>query len=249
MTNTEMAQIFTRIAGLMEIKGENLYKILAYRRAAESLTALGEDIQTVYQQGRLKEVPGVGKAIAEKIEEILTTGRLEFLERLEQEVPPTLLELLEVPDVGPKKVALFWRQAGVTNLTELGLAARAGKLRDLPGIGEKSEARIVAGLEALARRSKRMLLGTAYPIAQTWLAWIRDLPGVEAAEAAGSLRRWKATIGDLDIVVASREPGPIMEAFTHHAEIERILGQGENKSSVQLRSGPNIQLWIQPPER
>ncbi|HMD89728.1 MAG TPA: helix-hairpin-helix domain-containing protein, partial [Anaerolineaceae bacterium] len=178
MTNQEVADIFDRIADLSEINGEIVYKTLAYRKAAESLRNLPEDINVVDQQGRLTEIPGVGKAIAEKIHELLKTGSLEYLEKLEQEVPPSLLELLQVPDVGPRKAALFWKEANITNLTELQEAAQTGRLRNLPGMGEKSEARILAGIEALSRRSKRMLLGTAWPIAKGWLEWLRELPGV-----------------------------------------------------------------------
>lgn len=256
MNNQELAEIFERIASLMEIKGEVIYKTLAYRRAAESLRNLAEDVNAAYtsdgqspQQSRLTEIPGVGKAIAEKIDELLTTGKLSFLERLEEEVPPSLIELLQIPDVGPKKVALFWKQAGITNLTELQEAARTGRLRDLPGMGEKSEARLLAGVESLARRSSRMLLGSAWPVTRRWLAWLRALPGVEQAEAAGSLRRWRPTIGDIDLLAASSQPAEVMQAFTRHPDVQRILGQGENKSSIELKSGLKLQLWIQPPER
>lgn len=249
MNNEEIAAIFDRIADLSEIKGEIIYKTLAYRRAAENIRNLGANVEAIQREGKLLDIPGVGKAIAEKIDELLTTGRLGFLERLENEVPPTLVDLLQVPDIGPKKVAVFWRQGGIITLAELEAAARAGKLRGLPGMGEKSEARILAGLEALARRSKRLPLGVALPIALRWEAWLRGLPGVEQAAAAGSLRRRKSTIGDLDFVVAARDPGPIMEAFIRHPDVQRIAAQGENKSSVETAGGLNMQLWIQPPER
>ena len=169
MTNEQLADVFETIANLLEIKGEIVYKTLAYRKAADNLRVLPEDINTVFKEGRLDEVPGVGKAIAEKITELLQTGKLGFLEKLKEEVPPSLVDLLQVPDVGPRKAALFWKQAVVTNLAELKAAAKAGKLRDLPGMGEKSEARILTGIEALGRRSKRMLLGAAWPIARHWL--------------------------------------------------------------------------------
>ncbi len=249
MNNNEIADTFDKIANLLEIKGEVIYKTLAYRRAAESLRTLPSDIKVFWQENRLDEIPGVGKAIAEKIDELLRTGGLEFLENLEMEVPPSLLEMLQVPDVGPKKVTLFWKQAGVKTLTELETAARNGKLRNLPGMGEKSETRIIAGIEALSRRSHRMLLGNAWTIANRFLDEIRQQPGVERAEAAGSLRRWKATIGDLDIVVASNNAAPVMDWFTSHPECLRILAKGENKSSIELHNGINVQLWVQPPER
>ncbi len=249
MNNEEIAAVFDRIADLSEIKGELIYKTLAYRKAADSIRNLGADVEAVQREGKLLDIPGVGKAIAEKIDELLTTGKLGFLERLEAEVPPTLVELLKVPDIGPKKAAMFWKQASITSLAELEDAARAGKLRNLPGMGEKSETRILAGLEALGRRSKRLPLGVALPIALRWVDWLRKLPGVEQVEAAGSLRRRKITIGDLDFVAAARDPQPIMDAFIHHPEVQRIAGQGENKSSIEAAGGLNIQLWIQPPER
>lgn len=249
MNNQQLAEIFERIANLLEINGEVVYKTLAYRRAAESLRTFPREASDLYREGKLTEIPGVGKAIAEKIEELLTTGRLGFLERLEQEVPPTLLELLEIPDVGPKKVALFWKQAGITSLMDLESAARDGHLRRLPGIGEKSEQRILAGIEALRRRTKRMLLGTVRPIGLRWLKWLRALPGVRQAELAGSLRRWKATIGDLDLVAAADNPAAIMDAFVHHPEVVRVLAHGENKSSIELSNGLNVQLWLQPQEK
>ncbi len=248
-SNSDLAAIFDRISNLLEIKGEVIYKILAYRRAADSLRALPEDINTVRAEGRLEKIPGVGKAIAEKIDELLTTGHLGFLDRLQEEVPPTLVDLLEVPDVGPKKARLFWKEAGITTLAELEAAAREQHLRSLPGIGEKSEARILAGIEALSRRSDRMLLGTAWPIARHWLEFLRAIPGAQRVEAAGSLRRWRQTIGDIDLVAAADAPGPLMDSFIGSEEVLRVLGQGENKSSVELHNGVKMQLWIQPPER
>lgn len=246
MNNQQLAEIFERIANLSEIKGEVVYKTLAYRRAAESLRSYPREAAELYREGKLTEIPGVGKAIAEKIEELLTTGKLGFLERLEEEVPPSLLELLEIPDVGPKKVALFWKKGGITSLIDLESAARDGHLRHLPGIGEKSEQRILAGIEALRRRSKRMLLGTVRPIGLRWLKWLRALPGVQQAELAGSLRRWKATIGDLDLVASAENPTAVMDAFVHHPEVVRVLAHGENKSSIELSNGLNVQLWLQP---
>ncbi len=249
MDNQELADIFDRIANLLEIKGEVIYKILAYRKAADSLRNHPEQAALLQRDGRLGEIPGVGKAIAEKITELLTTGHLEFLDKLEAEIPPTLVELLQVPDVGPKKTAMFWKQANITSLAELEAAAREGRLRGLPGVGEKSEARILAGIEALGRRSKRMTLEVAQSHANRWLAWIRQQPGIVRAEAAGSLRRWKTTIGDIDIVAAGDDTKEVMDALIHHPDVRAVQGGGPNKTSVELRSGVNMQVWIQPPER
>ncbi len=248
MTNNELADVFERIANLMKIKDELVFKVRAYERTAETLRSLGEEASALAARGALTSVPGIGKAISEKIEELLSTGKLGFLQRLEEEVPPSLLEMLKVPGVGPKKVALFWKELGLLNLADLQQAAAEGKLRSLPGMGEKSEAAILAGLASLAQRSGRMTLLRASEEGARWLAWLRKQPGVERAEPAGSLRRWKETVGDLDLVVAHREPAALMQAFTAHPDVARVLGQGENKSSVELKDGLRIQLWAQPPE-
>lgn len=248
MNNQQLADVFDRIANLMKINDELVFKVRAYERAAEALRALGEEASVIAARGELTDVPGIGKAIAEKIDELLSTGKLAFLQRLEQQVPPSLLELLAVPGVGPKKVALFWKELNVLTLADLQAAANAGNLRSLPGMGEKSETSILAGLASLSQRTGRMTLGRAYEAGQRWLEWLRAQPGVERAEPAGSLRRWKETVGDLDFVVAHRAPAPIMQAFTTHPEVARVLGQGENKSSVELNDGTRIQLWAQPPE-
>jgi len=248
-SNRELAEIFQNIANLLEIKGEVIYKILAYRKAADSLNDLGRDIYAVWQEGGLEEIPGVGKAIAEKIEELLSTGELGFYEKLKSEVPFGLVGVLQVPDLGPKKAALFWREIGVTNLAELEAAARAGRLRSLPGMGEKSEAKIIAGIEALSRRTTRISLGRAWPVAQELIRFLRQQPGVAAVEAAGSLRRMRATVGDIDLLVAAEDSTAVMTAFTQHPDVARVLGHGATKSSVEFFHGLQAQLWVHPPER
>jgi DNA polymerase (family 10) len=249
MNNRELSSTFRLVADLLEIKGENIYKILAYRRAAESLANLDRDIEEVWQAGELEQIPGIGKAIAEKIDELQQTGRLGFLDRLTQEVPLGLADLLRIPDVGPKKAALFWRQAGITNLAELEAAARAGKLQSLPGVGQKSEARILAGIEAYSRRSTRTPLGEALPFARQLVVWLRGLPPVQSAELAGSLRRMRPTIGDIDLVAASQDPESVMKAFTEHPRVRHVSARGETKSSVEFQNGLHAQLWVYAPER
>lgn len=250
MTNKELAEVFSTIADLLEIKGEIVYKTLAYRRAAQTLAEYGRDVKAVWKEGKLREIPGVGQAIAEKIDELLTTGKLEFYEKLKREIPVGLVEMLSVPDVGPKKAALFWKTLNLTTITELEQAARAGKLRELPGLGEKSEAKILAGIAARARRTKgRTPLGQAWTIAQDMLKFLRGLPGVRAAEAAGSLRRMSATIGDLDFLVAAEDAEPIMAAFVTHPNVARVLGHGPTKSSVELTNGLQADLRVLPAER
>lgn len=249
ITNQELAAIFERIANLMEIKGEMVFKVRAYQRVAENLRAEAREAVALLAEGKLSEIPGVGKAIAEKIEEIVTTGKLSFLEKLEEEVPPSLLELIEVPDVGPKRAAMLWKQAGILNLAGLESAAREHKLRLLPGLGDKSEARILAGIEALARRTDRMLLDQAWSRANGWLHWLLQQPEVLRAEHAGSLRRWRDTIGDLDLVIATHMPQVLMDRFTSHPDVIQVKGRGENKSSVEFQGGLMVQVWAQPPQR
>lgn len=251
MTNKELADTFSTIADMLEIQGEVIYKVLAYRRAAESLVSLGRDVNDAWREGRLREIPGVGEAIAEKIDELLRTGKLEFYEKLKRQVPPGVVELLKVDGVGPKKAAVFWKKLDITSLAELEAAARSGNLRGQPGMGAKSEEKIVAGIEALARRSTagRTPLGDALPIARQILAALRGLPDVQAAEVAGSLRRMRATIGDIDLLVAARDSGPVMQAFVGLPGVVRVLGQGPTKSSVEFASGARAQVWVHPPER
>ncbi len=248
MTNQQLAETFRTIADLMEIKGENIYKILAYRKAADSLSNLGQDVNEIWKQGKLTEVDGVGKAIAEKIDELLSSGHLGFLEKLEAEVPPSLAEELRVPDLGPKKVAMFWKQMGIINIGQLESAAREGKLRGLPGMGEKSEAKIIAGIEALGRRSTRIPLGRAWPFAQELIAYLKEAKGVVAVEVGGSLRRMRSTVGDIDVLAAAHDSKPVMDALVGRKDVARVLGKGETKSSVEFTHGLQAQLWVHPPE-
>lgn len=247
MTNQELADVFDRIASLLEIKGEIVFKIRAYQRAAESLRGMAEDAADLDERGELDEVPGIGKAILEKIRELNQTGKLEFLTKLEEEIPPSLLELLRIPGLGPKKAAMLWKEANILTLQDLETAAKAGLIRGLPGMGAKSEDSILRGLSDLATREVRMSLSKAWELGQIWLAWVQAQPGVSQAGLGGSLRRWKETIGDLDLVAAADDPAGLMEAFTTHQQVSRILGQGENKSSVELKDSTRIQLWAQPP--
>ncbi|MGH2522017.1 MAG: DNA polymerase/3'-5' exonuclease PolX, partial [Anaerolineales bacterium] len=227
-----------------------VYKVLAYRRAAQTLREYNRDVTSVWKEGRLKDIPGVGDAIAEKLNELLSTGKLGFYEKLKKEIPVGLVEMLTVPDLGPKKAAMFWKKLGITSVAELEKAAKAGKLRELPGMGEKSEAKILAGIVVRARRSSgRTPLGQVWPLAQEMLKFLRGLPGVKVAEVAGSVRRMCSTIGDLDFLVAAEEAEPIMAAFVTHPNVARVLGHGPTKSSVELANGLQADLRILPPER
>ncbi|HEY42831.1 MAG TPA: DNA polymerase/3'-5' exonuclease PolX [Anaerolineae bacterium] len=250
MNNRGVANIFQNIADLLEIKGEPIYRVLAYRRASETVRSLGQSVEDVWREGGLEEIPGVGKAISSKIDELLRTGRLEFYEKLTTEVPPSLIDLLRVGDVGPKKAARFWKELGITSLDELEAAAKAGKLRELRGMGKRSEARILESLEALKRRqTDRVLINHAWETAQGLLASLQELPVVVKVEAAGSLRRWRETVGDLDLIAASEDAGPLMDAFLEFPQVIRIIARGETKISVELYDGLRAQLWVHPPSR
>jgi DNA polymerase (family 10) len=249
MNNRQLADTFTLIANLCEIKGEVIYVILAYRKASENLMTLGREASEYWKEGKLREIPGVGKAIAEKIDELLTTGKLGFLEKLKEEIPASLADWLQVPGLGPKKIALIWKTLNITALSELETAAKNGQLRDLPGMGAKSETAILEGIASLARRSGRIPLGRAYPLAQEIIRTLKKVKGVVAAEPAGSLRRMRSTVGDLDILVASTNSAAVMEAFINLPGVSRVLGKGETKSSIEFTDGVRAQVWVHAPEK
>lgn len=252
MTNQELAEIFALVGDLLEIKGEIVYKTLAYRKAAESLSGLGQDVNDIWKSGgqkALMEIPGVGKAIAEKIEELLQTGKLEYLEKVKKEVPAELAKLLQIPDLGPKKVGMFYRELGITTIDQLKEAAEAGKLRSLPKMGEKSEQKILTGIESLGRRSGRLPLGNVLPFAEELLAGVRKMPGVKAAELAGSLRRMRHTVGDIDLLVASKKPETVIAAFVAAPGVARVTGQGTVKAGVEYHNGMRAQIWVHQPDR
>jgi DNA polymerase (family 10) len=249
MNNKQLADTFTLIADLSEIKGEVIYVTLAYRKAAESLIAAGREASDYAKEGKLREIPGVGKAIAEKIEELLATGKLQFLENLKKEVHPDLAAWMKVPGLGPKKIAMIHKTLKITTLAELEAAAKEGKLRSLPGMGAKSETAILEGIGSLARRSGRISIGRAYPLAYEIIDALKKVKGVVDAQPAGSLRRMRSTIGDLDILVAAKDSAAVMEAFTTLPRISRVLGKGETKSSIEFSSGIRAQVWVHPPEK
>ena len=247
MNNRQLADTFTLIGNLCEIKGEVIYVILAYRKASESLMALPREASDYWKEGKLREIPGVGKAIAEKIDELLSTGKLEFLENLKKEVPDELASWLAVPGLGPKKIAMIWKTLNITALSDLETAAKEGKLRTLPGMGAKSENAILEGIASLARRTGRIPLGRAHPLAQEIIETLKGVKGVVAAESAGSLRRMRSTVGDLDILVAAKDSSIVMEAFVNLPRVSRVLGKGEFKSSIEFTDGVRAQVWVHPP--
>lgn len=251
MNNREVVLKLERIAALLELKGENSFKINAYRRAAENIGALARELVDLRAEDGLQNIDGVGKAIAEKIGEMLDTGDLEFLKKLEKEVPPTLLELLDVPDLGAKRVRGLWEKLGVTDLEKLERVLTEGRVRELPGFGPKSEEKILAGLRSLKSRRlvRRVPLGLALPLAESLLHGLEDLPGVKRTGIGGSTRRGKETVGDLDILVACEHPEGPMDFLADHALVASVILRGPTKMSVRLETGLQLDLRVVPTER
>ena len=249
-TNKEVATLLTNIGNLLEIKGENRFKILAYRKAADNISHLGQDLFGLWEGGEnLKNLEGIGQAIADKLDELFKTGKLRFWEKLVAEVPESLTEVLNIPDVGPKLAKSMWQELGLTTLAEVKAAAQAGRLRDLPRMGAKSEARILASIESLERReTDRVHLGIAWPLAMSVVSALQDLPEVIKIETAGSLRRMCETIGDLDFLVATENSGPIMAAFKKLPSVSEVVGAGETKTSVRFSNGMQADLRTLQPQ-
>ena len=249
MTNREIAEFLKRIGDMLDILGENRFKVLAYRRAADNILNLGQDIHIYWQAGTLQEIPGVGQAIAEKIDELLTTGQLEFYERLQDQVPAGVVSLLEIPDVGPRTAKLLWEELGLQSVAEVEAAARNGQLQGLPGLGAKSEAKILAGIEALHRRSDRIPLGTAWPVALDLLEGLQAAsPEVLEATVAGSLRRMQSTIGDIDLLASSTAPESVMRAFADLPRVAEVVLSGQTKTTVRLHNGLQVDLRVLEPD-
>ena len=243
LSNKQLAEIFNDIADRLEIQGEIIFKVRAYRTAAENILNAAQPVADLWASGSLEAIAGVGKEIAAKIDELMRTGQLAFYQRLREEVPDGVVAMLRVPGIGPKRAKEFWEKLGITDLEQLEAAARAGRLRTLPKMGEKAEQKILAGLESLKRRATgRVRLGDALPLAQRIVEALMAVPGVHKATYAGSLRRGKETIGDVDILVATSNPQPVMQAFLALPDIAEVLAAGETKSSVRLSSGLQVDV-------
>jgi DNA polymerase (family 10) len=251
LNNRQIADIFETVADMLQIKGEIIHRVLAYRNAADSIRELPRDLRAIAAEGGLEKIPNVGKIIAEKIQEILDTDQLEFYEKLKAEIPPGVIDILRINGVGPKKAKQLWQEANLTTVEMVEQAAREGKLRDLPGMGAKSEAKILEAIESLKRRTidARIPLGIALPSAELLLNRLLELPEAQKGSIAGSIRRGRPTIGDVDLLIASDTPKPIMDVFVKADTVARVLGHGEKKSSVELHNGLQVDLRVIPPER
>jgi len=248
-----LADLFNRIAILLEIKGEDRFKINAYRRVAESLEKETRDIFELYREGKLMEIPGVGKAIAQKISEILESGKLEFYQRLTSEIPEKLIYLREVPEMGPKRIKAVWEKLGIDSVDKLEQAARQGKLRDLPGFGPKVEQKILDAILAIKERrlNRRFPLGEGWKLSELVTGRLSRCNGVVMSSPAGSLRRMKDTIGDLDILVAAKTEAAdeVIRAFTELDMVEEIMLSGPTKTSVRFKDDLQCDLRIVEPSR
>lgn len=246
--NRAVADLFEAVADSMEVLGQDRFRILAYRRAAAALAELPMPLADYYSQGRLQEIPGVGKIIADKIVTILDTGTLPLYEELKEQVPPSVLEMLKVPDIGPRTAYRLHTEAKISSVEALKKAAEAGELRKLKGFGAKTEARILEGIEALARREQRMIMPYALGIAETLLESLRAAaPSIVEASYAGSLRRARPTTGDIDLLAAADDPAAVIKAFLGLREIAQVISSGDEKASVMIHSGQQVDLLVVPP--
>jgi DNA polymerase (family 10) len=244
MGNKEIAQIFSQIADILEIDNENPFRVRAYRNAARIIEGLPEEIEKIEHQGRLADIPGIGAGIAAKVSELVRTNRLSYYEELKANIPEGLLKMLDIPGLGPKTVALLRQKLGIENIEQLEKSAREGALRDLPGMGEKTEKNILSGIEFLKHYRGRILLGKAYPISQSIIALLNKISPIKRISIAGSLRRMQETIGDIDILVASDEPQKVMEVFTNMPSVKSVLSIGETKSSVRVEEDIQVDLRV-----
>ena len=245
--NDAIARVLDEIGDLIELKGENVFRAVTYRAAARAIRDLREPLSKLVEEKRLKEIPKVGPSVAEAIEQLVTTGRSKRHEELQAAVPPGLLTLLRVPGVGPATARTIYDHLKITSIDELEEAAKDHRLLQLPKIQAKTEENILKSIAALKQRTGRSLLHEARAAANEMVAYLRAATGAERISIAGSLRRYRETIGDVDIVVASESAAPIMEAFVRGPTVERILAQGETKSSVVVSRGLQIDLRVVPP--
>ena len=248
MRNLEIAKVFSDISDLLDIRGENPFRIRAYRRAAQNLESLAEDVASVAVRGDLMEIPGIGKDLASKIREYLENGTLRFLEDLKGEIPEGLIQLMNIRGVGPKKAKLFFDALDIRDLEGLERAAREGRLRTLPGMGTTSEAKVLRGISLFREGGSRMYLWNAMIMADRVIQTLKGVQGLVRIEAAGSLRRGKETVGDLDFLAISTSPGAIMEAFVELEDVREVLGRGKTKTSVLNTQGFQMDLRVVSPE-
>lgn len=246
MKKEEIAGILDEIHVLLELKGENPFKVRAYEGGARALEALDKDLGEVIEGEGLESIKGIGKALAEKIEALYFTGYLKFYDDLKGSIEPGLVEMLEIPGVGPKKIRAMNSKLGITSIRELEVACNEGKVAELEGFGEKTQEKILAGIKNRKMYGKRHLWWKANKLVEPIIEGLKQLVEVEKVEVAGSLRRKVETVGDLDIVVASEDPQTVMKWFIDRKEVQEVIAHGETKSSVRLEEGVQADLRVVP---
>jgi DNA polymerase (family 10) len=243
--NSDIARSLDTLADLIELEGGNPFRIRAYRNAARVVGELPRSVLAITAAGEdLAELPGIGKDLAEKIEALAETGHIAVLDEMERKSPPGLLALLDVPGLGPKRVRALYDRLDIRSLADLVAAAKAGKIRDLPGFGAKTERRILQEAEKRAAVAPRIKRPVAEDVAEPLLRYLRDARGVRQAAVAGSYRRRKETVGDLDIVVAAQPHAGIIERFISYEDVAQVLARGPTRSSVVLRNGVQVDLRV-----
>jgi len=249
MDKKDIVEVLERIGTMMEIKGENPFKVRAYFSGARTLQTMEEDLGEVIEKGRLGDIPGIGKALTEKIETLHTTGELEFYDKLVASVPSGLMDLLDIPGLGGKKIKVLHEKLQVDSIESLTQVCQDGKVAELKGFGEKTQEKILSGIKNREAYAARHLWWKAREVADQILPGLQSLPQVERVEAAGSLRRGMETVGDLDFLVASSEPAPIMDWFTGMDGIAEITAHGDTKSSIRFEGGMQADLRVVPNEQ
>ncbi|MFQ5918181.1 MAG: DNA polymerase/3'-5' exonuclease PolX [Candidatus Binatia bacterium] len=250
MRNVEFAQLFREISLYLEMQGVQ-FKPRAYEKVAYTIEALEEPLTEIYRRGGIKalrQIPGVGEAIAEKIEEIIQTGKLKYYEELKREIPVDIRALTAIEGVGPKMVKVLYEELEVKNVSDLERVAHNGKIRGLPHFGEKMEQKILRGIEFLKQGSGRITLGAALPLILEIQGRLRELADVEGVEVAGSIRRRKETVGDADILAISRKPERVMDFFVSMPEVAHVLGKGKTKTMIKLKNNLDVDLRVVPDE-
>ncbi len=249
MENLEIARVLDDVADLLEIGEANPFRVRAYRNAARTVEAETVPLRKRLEEGAdLTELPAVGKDIAGRIEELVRTGDFALLNELSDEIPRTLIEVMRLPGIGPKRASVLWKKLGVETVDELEAAAHDGRVAQLKGFGAKTQEKILGGVKEYRRHSTRMKLGDADQHALPLLEYLGQAPGIERLEIAGSYRRRLETVGDIDILAIAKHPVPVMECFTAYPSVSKVLASGETRSSVVLKSGLQIDLRVVPPQ-
>lgn len=243
IVNADIAAVFEEIADLLDLQGANAFRIRAYRNAARMLSELGRSVKTMVDRGEdLDALPGIGADLAGKIAEVVSIGTCEQLERLRQEMPPAITELLKIRGLGPKRVRALHQELGVKTLEDLQRAAETGRISAVHGFGETTQRRILEAVSERRQSQRRVRLNIAAQVADALLSELRQVPGVQQAEPAGSLRRGRDTVGDLDLLVAAGRNSAVMDRFAADADVRRVLSKGTTRASVVLRSGLQVDL-------